>query len=54
MAEAFGVLKEKSMYGRTYMGIERSTFLIDEHGRITKEYRGVNATDHAITILEEL
>ena len=54
LAEAFGVLKEKSMYGRTYMGIERSTFLIDEHGRITKEYRGVSATDHAITILEEL
>ena len=54
LAEAFGVLKEKSMYGRAYMGIERSTFLIDEQGNITKEYRGVSATDHAITILEEL
>lgn len=54
MVKAFSVLKEKSMYGRKYMGIERSTFLLDEAGNITKEYRGVSPTSHAKIVLEEI
>ena len=47
LAEAFGVWKEKSMYGRKYMGIERSTFLIDEEGRVERVWRKVKARGHA-------
>ena len=46
-AEAYGVWKEKKMYGRTFMGIERSTFLIDEEGRLIQEWRKVRAKQHA-------
>ena len=46
-AEAYGVWKEKKMYGRTFMGIERSTFLIDEEGRLVEEWRKVKAKQHA-------
>lgn len=47
VAEAYGVWKEKSMYGRTYWGIERSTFLIDPEGRIEKAWRKVKAKGNA-------
>jgi len=47
VAEAYGVWKEKSMYGRTYMGIERSTFLIDEEGVVLEAWRKVKPKDHA-------
>lgn len=47
VAEAYGVWKEKSMYGRTYMGIERSTFLIDGEGRIEQVWRKVKARGHS-------
>ena len=47
VSEAYGVWKEKSMYGRTYMGIERSTFLIDGEGRIEEAWRKVKAKGHA-------
>lgn len=50
--EAFGVWKEKSMYGKTYMGIERSTFLIDVEGRIAREWRKVKVPGHAEEVLE--
>lgn len=43
---AYGVWTEKSMYGRKYMGIERSTFLIDESGTIVALWRKVSVTDH--------
>lgn len=46
-AEAYGVWKEKSMYGRKYMGIERSTFVIDGQGRLTHVWRKVKARGHA-------
>ncbi len=46
VAEAYGVWKEKSMYGRTYMGIERSTFLIDEAGKIARIWRKVRVPGH--------
>jgi len=54
VAEAYGVWKEKSMYGRKYMGIERSTFLIDPHGKISQTYLKVNVKDHSQKILNDL
>lgn len=53
-AEAYGVWKEKSMYGRTYMGIERSTFLIDGDGRVEQAWRKVKARGHAAMLREYL
>lgn len=50
--EAFGVWKEKSMYGKTYMGIERSTFLIDGAGKIAKAWRKVKVPGHVEEVLE--
>ncbi len=47
VAEAYGVLKEKNMYGRKVMGIERSTFVIDESGKIRKIFAKVKAEGHA-------
>lgn len=46
-AEAYGVWREKSLYGRTYMGVERSTFVIDENGVVTEAWRKVKAEGHA-------
>ena len=51
IAERFGVWVEKSMYGRKYMGIERSTFLIDGRGRITEVWRKVSVPGHADAVL---
>ncbi|MFN0166576.1 MAG: thioredoxin-dependent thiol peroxidase [Bryobacteraceae bacterium] len=50
-AEAYGVWKEKNMYGRKVMGIERSTFIIDEHGKIAKIFAKVKAQGHAEAVL---
>src|ERR1700761_5832184 len=47
VAEKYGTWVEKSMYGRKYMGIERSTFLIDKSGKIAKVWRKVSVTGHA-------
>jgi thioredoxin-dependent peroxiredoxin len=47
----FGVFKEKSMYGRKYMGVERSTFLIDGRGVLRHEWRKVKVKDHAEAVL---
>ncbi|MGQ0815440.1 MAG: thioredoxin-dependent thiol peroxidase [Gemmatimonadota bacterium] len=52
LAEAYGVWKEKSKYGRTYWGNERSTFLIDENGRIAKVLANVKPAAHAGQVLE--
>jgi peroxiredoxin Q/BCP len=54
MVKAFDVLKEKSMYGRTYMGIVRSTFVLNEEGKIVKEIRKVKVKGHAQLLLNEL
>ena len=51
VANAFGVWVEKSMYGRKYMGVERSTFLIDKAGRIAKSWRKVKVPGHADEVL---
>jgi len=48
----FDVIKEKSLYGRKFMGIERSTFLIDEDGKLRREWRKVKVKDHAAEVLE--
>jgi peroxiredoxin Q/BCP len=47
----FDVMKEKSMYGRKYMGIERSTFLFDEKGKLVKQWRKVKVPGHAEEVL---
>ncbi len=52
--EAYGVWVEKSMYGRKYMGVERSTFLIDETGTISKIWRKVKVPGHADAVLKEI
>ena len=51
-AEAYGVWVEKSMYGRKYMGVERSTFLIDADGKIARVWRKVKVPGHAEEVLE--
>ena len=51
LCEAFGVLKEKNMYGRTTIGIERTSFLIDEQGRVTKIFPKVKPEGHAEEVL---
>lgn len=52
VCEKFGVWKEKSMYGKTYFGIERSTFLINGQGNVVKEWRKVKTTGHAEDVFE--
>ena len=52
LCRAYGVMKEKSMYGRKYMGIERSTFLIDEQGVLRREWRKVKVKGHVEEVLE--
>ena len=54
MCNAYGVMKEKSMYGRKYMGIERSTFLISPDGSLIKEWRGVKVPGHVEEVYEFL
>jgi len=54
LCEAFGVWIEKSMYGRTYMGVERSTFLIGADGTVEREWRKVKASGHARDVLASL
>jgi peroxiredoxin Q/BCP len=54
VAEKYGVWVEKNMYGRKYMGIERSTFLIDENGIVRNEWRKVSVPDHAKNVQEAL
>jgi thioredoxin-dependent peroxiredoxin len=54
VCEAYGVWKERSMYGRKSMGVERSTFLIDEKGRVADVWRKVKAEGHAEMLAELL
>ena len=54
IAEAYGVWKEKSMYGRKYMGIERTTFVIDEKGKIATIFAKVKPAGHAAEVLDAL
>ena len=52
VAERYGVWGEKSMYGRKYFGINRTTFVIDEEGRILKVFEKVKPKGHAAEVLE--
>ncbi len=54
VAEAYGVWVEKSMYGRTYMGMERSTFVIDPEGRVIDVFRKVKPKEHDELVLGAL
>ena len=54
VAEAYGVWVEKSMYGRTYMGMERSTFVIDPDGVVQEVFRKVKPAQHDDLVLGEL
>lgn len=54
ICEAFGVWAEKSMYGRKYMGVVRTTFLLDEEGRITHIFNKVKTAEHYQQIVNEL
>jgi peroxiredoxin Q/BCP len=54
LCNIFDVIKEKNMYGRKYMGIERSTFLIDKKGILVHEWRKVKVKNHAQEVLDTL
>lgn len=54
VVEKYGVWKEKSMYGRKYMGIERTTVIIDEKGKVQKIFPKVKVKGHVEEVLEEL
>jgi len=51
VCEAFGVWVEKQMYGRSYMGIERATFLFDAQGKLLRQWRKVKVPGHAAEVL---
>lgn len=51
VAKRFGVLKEKSMYGRKYMGIDRTTFVISPEGTVSASISGVKPEEHAEAVL---
>ena len=52
LCSLFGVIKMKNMYGKQVRGIERSTFVIDSHGSIARQWRGVKVPGHAQEVLE--
>ncbi|OGT42817.1 MAG: hypothetical protein A3F42_01800 [Gammaproteobacteria bacterium RIFCSPHIGHO2_12_FULL_37_34] len=54
VCQAYGVMNKKSLFGKTFLGIQRSTFLIDEQGNIQKIWRKVKVTRHVEHILNEL
>ena len=51
MCKLFDVIKEKNMYGKKVVGVQRSTFIIDKNGEIAKEWRGVKVEGHAQEVL---
>ena len=50
--KAFDVIREKSLYGRKYLGVDRSTFLFDKSGTLVREWRGVKVKGHAHEVLD--
>jgi peroxiredoxin Q/BCP len=54
VCEAFDVIRPKKLYGREYVGIERSTFLVDPGGRVAQAWRGVKVPGHAPAVLDAL
>lgn len=54
LCSMFGVIKNKSMFGKTYLGIERSTFLIDDSGHLRQEWRKVKVSGHVQEVLKTI
>ena len=54
LCRKFDVIKEKSLYGRKFMGVERSTFLIDADGKLREEWRKVKVKGHAAEVLDSV
>ena len=54
MCKAFDVIKMKSMYGKEYLGVDRSTFLISSDGKVVKEWRSVKVKGHVNEVLSEV
>lgn len=54
LCRLFGVIKEKTLYGKKHLGVERSTFIIDKDGVLRREFRGVKVLGHVQEVLEEL
>lgn len=54
LCHAFSVIKEKSLYGRKYLGVERSTFVFDETGKLRQAFRGVKVPGHVQQLLDGL
>ena len=54
ICKQYDVIKEKNMYGRKYLGIDRSTFLINEKGVLVKEWRKVKVKGHVEEVLKEV
>ena len=54
MIEAYGAWREKSLYGRKYMGIERSTVLVDAHGKVARVWPKVKVAGHAAEVLQAI
>lgn len=54
LCRAFDVIKEKQNFGKTYLGIERSTFLLDPEGNVVREWRKVKVPGHAAAVLQAL
>jgi thioredoxin-dependent peroxiredoxin len=52
IVNAYGVYGEKSMYGKKYMGVNRTTFLINESGTVVKVFKKINVSEHAAEVLE--
>ena len=52
LCQLFDVIKLKKLYGKEYLGIDRSTFLIDSHGVLRREWRGVKVPGHAAEVLQ--
>lgn len=52
LCQLFDVIKQKKLYGKEYMGVDRSTFLIDREGIVRQEWRGVKVPGHVDTVLE--
>ena len=52
LCRQFDVIQEKTLYGRRFLGIERSTFLLDEQGKLQQEWRKVRVNGHAAEVLE--
>jgi len=54
LADELGIWVEKSMYGKTYMGVERTTYIVDESGKVRKIFRKVKAQGHAAEVVAAL